>query len=302
MSSSSPAAAISLPKPGIWVANVDGQPRIRWWRVLPFALLCAAAFVICVVFRAVRVSPHPSIARVEGILATALAVVTVVGLAYQIIAIEIERQRVLSGNRRPKVGLAATMLLIFVAAAVLSLLGREYRTFTETRDASFAKERFRLGAGDILRGTGPLGWGGAVQPDAVHGGVEIFVFRQSFDNADLAKLLQLSKESDLTIPITGLVFMPTQVDAAGLRQLADYPELAQLTYCAPKSTSLNDEMIDAILESLPNLRSLMLSELELTPTQLDRIKERYPNLIFNNYGWKNRDLLKKRQQAKNQAK
>jgi hypothetical protein len=302
MSSSSPVAAIAPPKPGVWVANVGGRPRILWRRVLPFVLLCALAFATCLAFRTFRVSPFPAMALGEAALSGMLALVTIAGLSYQIVAIEIERQRVLSGNRKPKIGLAALMMLIIVVALPLSLLGREYRAFTGTRRAELAHQQFIADAKVILSGPSTTaGWGGNVQIDSDGGGVDAFVYRPSFDNADLAKLLRLSKQSDPHIPITGLILMSTQVDAAGLRQLADYPELIDLTYTTNKPDPLDDETIDAILESLPHLRGLSLDEPKLQPGQLDRIRERFPNLIFNSYGWKNRDLLKQRREAKSGA-
>src|SRR6185437_2273129 len=113
------AQAAGKPKELIWVREIAGRPQIRLGRVVVF-MLGLITFSAAVALGMNRFAGAPL--RWTGILMFGCG-----WMAYLILAIELQRQRVLAGRWRFRVSLGALLLMMGAGCAFFALAGGQPR-------------------------------------------------------------------------------------------------------------------------------------------------------------------------------
>lgn len=277
-----------------WVDNVDGKPVIRWGAIWPVAAIVTAQLsVMMVVARPPPSRPGFHVPFLGLLFAYELLAILAIGVVY----VELQRQKILSGKFRPQLGLGATMVLVALAAVLSALLGYEYRTHRFYHDA-FAMEQKqkaewkKMVAEMSAVAAGATGRTGTNTVIDWSNGTRVicYVDRKDFTNEDLAALIGRSTRDGRECPIEELHLSNTQIDNAGLRMIARCPHLRKVTVTRAiiDPPWIEDESLDAIIEGCVELQSVLIWEHHFKPGQIERLRERMPDLKFNGKTWKER--------------
>ena len=250
----------------LWVAIEDGKPRVRWARVFIGigAYVGFQAFVMLMISLLFGVS-----FKLPLVFLVSCGV-----FAYITIAVELQRQRVITKEWRFRLGIKSFLILMIIAACFFAIIGNEIRA-TNFGHAANLVLRKRLE--DVIDG-------GNAYISTVEGtGVSCDVSRTSFSDHDLEQLVLLASDrTPGTSQITLLNIEKTSVTDSGLRVVRFCPHLTHLSLPA---ISLSDETIAGIVKCR-KLQYLTLDESKLTLTQLDFLKKSQPRLILNGKRWK----------------
>ena len=102
-----------------WITDDGGQPRIRWPRIITFVLaVVGSSGVVQLLLNYLLQMPF----RFAEFFLMPLAMIT-----YLILAVEMQRQRVLTGHWRFRLSLGTCLILMMVAAFYFLALGNDFR-------------------------------------------------------------------------------------------------------------------------------------------------------------------------------
>lgn len=252
----------------LWVRDHNGRPAIRWLRVLTFA-------AAVITFNAATGYLFQRMAEVPLNIAAVLA--PTIGLfAYLIVAVELQRQRVMHGTWSWRLGLAATMLLVVLAACFCGVTANSLRTTKASAD-----ENVKLA--EQLEGViqGGHAWVGSLDG----GNITCQITRKSFSDADLAELVRLStSRRSGRCELTTLILDGTAITSTGLKELS---ACERLTLLSLPSFTPTDEAIEAI-SRCERLETLLLDESRLTSAQLALLRKQLPKVRLNGMQWQER--------------
>lgn len=246
----------------------SGQPQVRWGRVVLFVL----AFLGMQIVSMGVVSWYAEVP-----LRPAIVVLMVCGvLAYLVVVIEQQRQKILSGRWRFRLSLQVCLLLMLIACVFFGTLGNLLRT--TQRDHA---ENLRLKT--ALEQS--LGGVKAYIGTAAGGRITCQATRADFNDDDLAQLVELSSQRGRgRCELSGLFLEPTSITDAGVQQLAICQELRIL---ALPAIPLSDASLAAIAKCT-KLEHLLLNEKPLAPDQLAMLRKALPNTRLNGKTWEER--------------
>jgi hypothetical protein len=198
--------------------------------------------------------------------------------AYGTVAVELQRQRVITKEWRFRLGVNSFLILMSIAACFFAIIGNEIRA---TNSGHAANLLLKTRLEKIIDG-------GNAYISTVEGtGVSCDVARSSFSDHDLEELILLASDrTPGTSQITLLNIEKTSVTGAGLRVVQLCPHLTHLHLPA---FPLSDESITSIV-SCRKLHYLTLDESKLTPKQMDLLRKSLPKLILNGKRWKDREI------------
>ena len=251
-----------------WVINQGGKPCVRWGRVIAF------------------------VGTVFGVNALAMLLLSLVlGVRFQLpllflmsfgavvfltIAVELQRQKVLTGEWRFRFSISTGLLLMILAACFFAILGNEIRLNQRGHAANLV---LKTKLEELIDG-------GSAYISTVDGtGVSCDVSRTSFSDDDLQKLVQLASERTPGISqISFLNLEKTSVTDAGLQTVRLCPHLTHLFL--PVFQPSNESI--ASIVACPKLKYLSLDESKLTSEQIAVLTRTLPNLILNGKRWKDR--------------
>ena len=249
-----------------WITDDSGQPRIRWPRIITFVL---AVFVSSGVVQSLLTYLLQMPFRFADLLLMSLTMIVSL-----IIAVEMQRQRVLTGRWRFRLSLGTCLILMMVAAFYFLVLGNDFRA-----------NRLGLAANLVMKTKlEELMDGGNAYISTVEGtGVSCDITRVSFSNTELEKLIEISSRRSRNVSqISFLNLEKTSVTDAGVLKLDSCPHLQ---YLALPSIFLSDETI-ANIAKCKALAYLSLDEAKLTEKQLAALRISLPKLKLNGKPWK----------------
>lgn len=253
------------------VHEVDGQIRVRWRRMRFFwaffaggSMFWAAIYFGCVGTR-----------DLSGLAFTA-AVPACVVCAYLVLLIEVQTQRLRSGQWRFRFSMRAIVLWTAIVAVFLALATRAFR---DRRLARLENQRLESELEAVVNG-------GNVSIDMPWGySISCQVTRSTFSDDDLARIIELASQGGTrTCDLSSLWLAGTNVTNAGVSRLS---ACEQLQFLEVPAIDLNDEAIDS-LARLRRLETLMMDERQLTARQLDRLREALPDVRVNGQTWQQR--------------
>ena len=259
------------PKELTWVRNVDGNPRVRWNRVALFALAVIAVQLLGAGLTR-RFSDVP-------LHAARIVAPACVMLAYLVLAVELQRQKVQLGSWRFRLSLSALLLLMGIACVFFAVVANSSR---ENQRGDAANQRLVAELEAVLQG----GHAYVGYPDGSN--ITCQATRPSFSDDDLASVIELaSHQGTRDCELSALFLGGTAVTDAGLRRLA---ACRKLTMIEVPSLPLSDETV-AVLATRQRLESLLLDERQLTAEQLDCLRQGLPAVRLNGKTWDERDRL-----------
>lgn len=258
---SPPDQTADKPKELIWVRDLGGRPQIRWRRVVVVLLAvlacCSAASLAMSWFTGLPFRWTSTLMFVCG------------WTAYLVLAVELQRQRVLAGRWRFRISLGALLVMMGIGCAFFALAGGELRQ-NERWQAANRKLTADLEA--VMRG-GRANVGGL---DGSY--ITCQATRPDFDDDDLARLIELASHGESGKCELAYLFLGgTKISPAGVRRLAGCKKLELLDI---PSMPLDDAAIDAIA-GCKALQFLLLDEGQLTEPQLARLKQALPKVRLN---------------------
>ncbi len=254
----------------IWVIDQDGKPCVRWGLVAGYIGIVVGVNALAMLLISWFIGTRFNLPLVFAISCGAIACSTIV--------VELQRQRVLTGEWRFRLSILSCLILMLIAACFFAIIGNDIR-------ANQLGHALNLALKTKLE---ELIDGGNVYISTIEGtGVSCDVSRASFSDVDLQKLIQLASERTPGISqITLLNLEKTSVTDVGLQALHRCPHLTHLFLPA---FQLSNESI-ASLVACRNLKYLSLDESKLTSEQVTDLRKTLPNLILNGKRWKERRM------------
>ena len=252
----------------IWVNNVDGQPKVRWGRIVGFVGLVFVANALV----------HLAMSFIVGLPFRwpLLFLVSSGAIFWLVLAVELQRQRILMGQWRLRLGIGTGLILMALAASFFAVIGNEIRKNQRGHAANLtmkAKLEKLIDGGNAYIST----------PDGT--GVSCDISRSSFSDDDLQQLIQLASERTPGVSqITLLNLENTSVSEAGIQAVRLCPHLTHLFL--PRY-SLSDETIAAIA-TCRKLSFMTLDESKITEEQMAKLGKSLPNLRVNGKRWSER--------------
>jgi hypothetical protein len=210
----------------------------------------------------------------------AATLVSLCGAAtFLVLAVELQRQRIRSGQWRFRFGLGALLLAMAIAAVFFAVMASACRQ----NQQSFAESQtLKSELEAVLRG-------GTVSISMPGRGITCQVTRPTFSDDDLARVIDLASAGGTrTCELTMLFLAGTGVTNAGLCRLA---ACEKLTLVEPPPLNLSDEAVDA-LSKCGRLEFLPIDESRLSAAQIARLRESLPRLRLNGRTWAQRDGTK----------
>lgn len=255
----------------VWVEDIAGRPQVRWRRLIACGLLIvgfnAAAAALVSWFAQTPLRPQIILAFCAGMFAVLS------------IAVEQQRQRILTGRWRFRLSLQACLLATFFAALFFAGAGNAYRS--DLRGIAL-NERLRGELESVING-GQVSIG---QPGGRR--IACHVTRPDFSDDDLAEVIRRASSANGSCELTMLFLEGTQTTEAGVCQLDVCSKLAVLSL---PSMPLNDRAV-AALASLSRLELLMFDDKNLTPQQLATLRQALPTVRLNGKTWSQRDAAR----------
>ena len=251
-----------------WVRNDDGQPRLRWRRVAAFVLAMIVFNVLAMVLTAwytgMPTRPWAIVVPCSGI------------VAYLVIAVELQRQRVLLGRWRFRLSLSTCLLLMLIAGIFFGSVGNEIR---ENQRGEAANRQLRSELEEVIRV-------GMVSIGCLDGReISCQITRADFSDSDLSRVIELaSLRGGGRCEIVFLNLEGTSVTEVGLIQVSACRRMKLL---ALPSLRLTNEAISA-LAKCDSLQFLSLDERKSTPEQFAQLRQALPNVKVNGYAWRDR--------------
>ena len=253
-----------------WVFDQDGEPIVRWSRVAAFVGIVVGSNALAMLLLSLVIGIPFKLSLVFVMSCGAIVVLT--------IAVELQRQQVLTGRWRYRLSISTGLILMIEAACFFAVVGNEIRA---NQQGHAANQVLKTKLEELING-------GNAYISAVDGtGVSCDVARASFDDDDLRKLVQLASERTPGISqVSFLNLEKTSVTDAGVQVVHLCPHLTHLFLPA---VQLSNESI-ACLVACQKLKYLSLDESKLTSEQVTELKRNLPNLILNGKRWRERQL------------
>lgn len=252
------------------VINQGGKPCVRWGLVVGYIGIVVGFNALAMFLISWFVGTRFNLPLVIAISCGAIAGFTVV--------LELQRQRVLTGEWRLRLSIISCLILMLIAAWFFAIVGNVIRT-NQLGNAANLVLKTKLE--ELIDG-------GNAYISTIEGtGVSCDVSRSSFSDDDLQRLIQLASERTPGISqITILNLEKTSVTDAGLQTVHLCPHLTQLFL---PSFQLSNESI-AGLVACRNLKYLTLDESKLTSEQVADLRNTLPKLILNGKRWSDRRM------------
>lgn len=249
-----------------WVINQGGKPCVRWGRVTAFVgtVLSVNALAMLLFSLVLGVRFHLPL----------LFLMSCGAVVFLTLAVELQRQRVLTGEWRFRLSISTGLILMILAACFFAVLGDEIRVNQRGHAANLI---LKTKLEELIDG-------GMAYISAADGtGVSCDVSRASFSDDDLRELIQLASERTPGISqISFLNIEKTSVTDTGLQAVRLCPHLTHLFLPA---FPLRNETIASIV-ACPKLKYLSLDERKLTSEQMAVLRKALPKLILNGKRWK----------------
>ena len=251
-----------------WVIDQGGEPIVRWSRVAAFVGIVVGSNALAMLLLSMVIGIAFKLSLVFIGSSGAIVVLT--------IAVELQRQRVLTGRWRFRLSIRTGLILMIEAACFFAIVGNEIRVNQQGHAANLV---LKTKLEELIEG-------GNAYISAVEGtGVSCDITRASFDDDDLRKLIQLASERTPGISqVSFLNLEKTSVTDAGLQSVHLGPHLTHLFL---PSIKLSNESIDSLV-ACRKLKYLSLDESKLTTEQVMNLRRSLPKLILNGKRWKER--------------
>ena len=241
-----------------WVADDGGQPRIRWARIV--------ALVLAVFGFYMAVSLLLSFSLGMQFRFAVAFLMTLGVLSGLVVAVELQRQRVLTGRWSFRLSISALLILTTLAALFFLVIGNDLNAMRlghEANRVTKAELEELMDGGDAYISS----------PDGT--GVTCSITRASFSDAELVALIQISaRRSQGVSQIAYLNLEKTSVTDVGVRRLDSCPHLYLL---ALPRMALSDEAISNIAKC-KELTHLLMAESNLTAKQFTALRNSLPKL------------------------
>ncbi len=253
-----------------WVINQGGKPCVRWGRVAGYIGMVVGVNALAMLLISWFIGTRFNWPLVFAISCGAIASFTVV--------LELQRQRVLTGEWRFRLSIISCLILMLIAACFFAIIGNIIRANQLGHAANLT---LKTKLEELIDG-------GNAYISTIEGtGVSCDVSRTSFSDNDLHRLIQLASERTPGISqIMLLNLEKTSVTDAGLQAVQLCPHLTHLFLPA---FQLSNESI-ASLVSCRNLKYLSLDESKLTSEQVAELSKTLPKLILNGKRWSDRRM------------
>ena len=159
------------------VIDQGGEPIVRWRRVAAFVGIVVGSNALAMLLLSLVIGIPFKLSLVFVVSCGAIVFLT--------IAVELQRQRVLSGEWRYRLSISTGLILMIEAACFFAVVGNEIRANQQGHAANLV----------LKAKLEQLIDGGNAYINAIEGtGVSCDVTRASFDDEDLQKLIQLASE------------------------------------------------------------------------------------------------------------
>jgi len=231
-----------------WVINQGGKPCVRWGRITAFVGTVFGVNALSMFLLSLVLGVRFQLPR--------LFLMSCGAVVFLTIAVELQRQRVLTGEWRFRLSISTGLILMILAACIFAVLGNEIRVNQRGHAANLA---LKTKLEELIDG-------GNAYISTVEGtGVSCDVSRASFSDDDLRELVQLACERTPGISQISLLNLEkTSVTDAGLQAVRLCPHLTHLFLPAFR---LSNESIASIV-TCPKLKYLSLDESKLTSEQM----------------------------------
>jgi hypothetical protein len=244
-----------------WIQSEDGSPRIRWGRVilLSASALLANALAQLLIFAVFQVPFRFGL----------VSAVTVAQLGFFATAIELQRQRLVSGKFVFRFNLTflfvATLFAALFIGSVAAEIRYSQRAFQRNKEIEAQLQQL-IGAGDVTIG-------------ALNGNrISCRVTRPTFSDDDFALLVELTQCDQSGISeITMLQIENTSVTEIGIQKLV---ACKKLEFLALPTIKLSDSAVNAIA-SCRNLKHISIGQRALTEEQRSGLYKKLPNVRIN---------------------
>ncbi len=249
------------------VRECDGQTRVRWRRITRSLAPLAAGTLL----GSAIVSRFAS--RPLSVLACGAAIPLCVASAYLVLVIEVQTQRLRSGQWRFRFSMRAVLLWTAIVAVCLALATNAYRD----------KQRIRAENQQLKQELDAVVNGGNVSMDMPWGGnIVCRVTRSAFSDDDLARIIDLASQGGTrTCELSSLRLAGTNITNAGVCRLS---ACEQLRFLDLPPIDLSDEAINS-LAKCRRLEILMIDERKLTAKHIDRLRTALPDVRLNGLSW-----------------
>ncbi len=248
-----------------WVIDQGGMPWVRWGRVAAYIGIVVGANAMAMFMLSLIIGVRFKLPL--------LFVLSCGPMVYMTLAVELQRQRVLTGERRLRLSISTGLILMIIAACFFAVIGNEIRANQLGHTANLA---LKTKLEELIDG------GNAYISTMEGTGVSCYVSRTSFSDAELQQLIQLASERTPGISqITLLNLEKTNVTDAGLQQVHLCPHLTCLFL---PSLRPSNESIKS-LATCSKLKYLTLDESKLTSDQLAALRKSLPKLMLNGKQW-----------------
>lgn len=250
---------------GLWVKEVMGRPYVRWTNVGLYllAMFSVQTLVGALIswWQKMPMNLGPIVIPLFGM------------MGYLVVVVELQRQRVLMGELRLRLGLGAMLICMTLFCMFAAVMAHTIRQTQEWHATNLElKERLEAVMQD-----------GKAYMGTVNGrSITCQVQRASFSDEDLEQLIRIAthgrtRRSELTAAFLG----ETKVTTVGVEKLAADGRLTLLDLPA---IPLSDAAVDA-LAGCSELQFLFLDEKMLSPEQLARLRQALPRLKLNGKDW-----------------
>jgi len=251
------------------VCDVDGRLRVRWGRVAAFM---AAVFAINLLGAAAVNQFTEMPINAFGLFAPFCGVA-----AFLVLAVELERQRLRSGQWRFRFSLGAILWWTAIASAFFALAMSGFR---ENQRGFAVNQQLRTELEAVVNG-------GTITISMPCGrNITCEVTRASFSDDDLARIIDLASQGGTRPCELSFLFLArTSITDAGVCRLA---ACEKLVFVELPVIDLSDEALES-LGKCRRLEVLVLDERRLSGEQLARLRTALPRVKLNGKTWAQRD-------------
>ncbi|HQU41681.1 MAG TPA: hypothetical protein PK867_02670 [Pirellulales bacterium] len=193
--------------------------------------------------------------------------------AFLVLAVELERQRIRSGEWRFRFSLGAILWWTAIASAFFALAMSGFR---ENQRGFAVNQQLRTELEAVVNGgtiTISMPWGRNITCE---------VTRASFSDDDLARIVELASQGGTRPCELSFLFLArTSITDAGVRRLA---ACEKLVFVELPSMKLSDEAIGSQAKCR-RLEFLFLDERRLSAEQFNRLRTALPDVRLNGKTW-----------------
>lgn len=194
-------------------------------------------------------------------------------MGYLVVVVELQRQRVLMGGLRLRLGLGAMLICMTLFCMFAAVVAHAIRQSQEWHATNLElKERLEAVMQD-----------GAAYMGTVNGrSITCQVQRASFSDEDLEQLIRIATHGRArSCELTAVFLGKTKVTTVGVEKLAAG---GRLTLLELPAIPLSSAAVDA-LAGCSELQFLFLDEKLLSPEQLAKLRQALPRLKLNGKDW-----------------